>query len=139
MSESRDRTRSLVSWENATLAWGSHAQWNGSEEAQFINSPYNIKQQLTSQPFPVTTPVIWPCSPLLVSYLTYCKLAMHQMYRHPTSGKQDAFATYTHTCFTNTLQCSHSAYNLTCGSRDDFIQCQTFTSYFDEPYTDPSD
>lgn len=32
MSERRDSTRSRVSWEKATLAWGSHAQWKGSDE-----------------------------------------------------------------------------------------------------------
>lgn len=34
MSERRDSTRSLVSWEKATLAWGSQAQWKGSEATQ---------------------------------------------------------------------------------------------------------
>ncbi len=39
----RESTRSLVSWEKATLAWGNHAQWNGSTCTEikkiFIISP----------------------------------------------------------------------------------------------------
>lgn len=34
MSERRGSTRSLVSWEKDTLAWGSQAQWKGSEATQ---------------------------------------------------------------------------------------------------------
>lgn len=60
MSERRDSTRSLVSWEKATLACGSHAQWNGSDgqTGQFVmittHNPHNALRDM-KQPLPDTT------------------------------------------------------------------------------------
>lgn len=55
MSERRDSTRSRVSCEKATLAWGSHAQWNGSDGGK------------TTQQFSLSwVPAVWLCHVFLL-------------------------------------------------------------------------